>query len=624
LFEGRIRWILAALGGLYFVFLCRVLYLQTSEAEVAREDVERRSTREIPLPPRRGSIRDADGRLLAHDEVGFDLLADARGLGAIEWECSNPACGRVTRTYEVDPGEGPADMPPLPAPRPQACPCRKAGPESFVPTYACDRLAVAALLGEEEEALARDIDEARREGWAAARKEAEGRDARWRKLVLRDWLTRPRPVRRGIDRAAAMEVVLNPARYPGLHAEARALRRVDPDLDGATRIVVGRAGPITQDDLEERKAEFEAEGLTGARVFQMSLGRSGIERACDRNLRGAFGRELVRRDVCDRVQGRATLEEVQDGEDVRLTLSARLCAVADGLLKGKRGAIVALDPRTGAVLAVGGSWGTEEGDPFLPFAGLVPGSVLKVLTAITALEGDLAPKAGEVECRGRTNRVMSCDHVHGSPGLEEALAESCNAYFSETARRVGVKPLGDYAGRLGIAKPYPRFELHNEGGTNWTQHWFKAPWTRDDLTNLGIGQGKVMLSPLQVAGLFGAVANGGHPVTPYLVEGNGREPGEPVASPETLRAIRAGLEGTVRFGTAAEAGLARFKVAGKTGTAQVPGKGYNAWFAGYAPAEAPRIVVVVVLEDQQDFGGRTAAPLAAEFLAAWEAREAAR
>jgi penicillin-binding protein 2 len=204
----------------------------------------------------------------------------------------------------------------------------------------------------------------------------------------------------------------------------------------------------------------------------------------------------------------------------------------------------------------------------------------------------------------------------------DALGESCNAYFGETGIRIGVRPLRDWAKRLHLDEPFGLGISIESGGTEWTQRTFNCPWERSDLSNLGIGQGRIILSPLQVASLYCAAANGGRPVHPYLVEGRGRPPEAPVFSAATLAVVRRGLEETVRSGTAKDAGLSRFRVAGKTGTAQVKKgtKRWNAWFAGYAPAEDPRIVVVAVLLDCPDYGGHAAAPLVADFLATWEER----
>jgi cell division protein FtsI/penicillin-binding protein 2 len=629
LFDGRIRWILAALAGLWFVFLCRVFFLQTWESGAAREAVARRSEESIPLPPRRGTIRDADGRVLAKDEVGFDLMADAFGLGAVEWECD---CGRVSRTYEADPGPGPADLPPELAPRPRACSCG-APEDRWVPTYAADRVALADHLGVAPEELAADLRAARMEGWAAARTAAEGRDARWRKQILRDRLTRPRVVRRNVGREAAMEVLLNPERYPGLTIDARARRVLDEGLDPATRMVVGKAGPLLKEELDGLVAELHAEGLTidGAkakaqRLARLNLGRSGVERTFDRALRGDFGLEHKTLDVTGRVTDRETDVPVRDGEDLRLTISTALQAEAEALLEGRKGAFVALDPWTGAVLVLAGTGGLEEKDPLPAVTGIRPGSVLKSFTALVAEEGGLSPLPGDVRCLGSRSKPVSCEHDHGSPGLREALAGSCNAYFGETGIRIGVRPFEDFARRVLIHKPLGLGVSREGGGTDWTQDTYKRPWNRYDLANVAIGQGPVDLSPLQVTVLHAAIANGGRPVKPHLVEGRGAPPGEPVFSAASIAAVRAGLEETVRSGTAADAGLGRFRAAGKTGTAEVhKGTGrWNAWFAGYAPAEAPRIAIAVVLVEHPGSGGHAAAPLAARFLEAWERREASR
>jgi penicillin-binding protein 2 len=617
LFSARIRWIVAVLAALYGAFLCRVLYLQTFGGEEAREAVRDRLSDDVLLPPRRGTIRDADGLVLARDDAGFALLADPWGLGAVEWECGG--CGRLVVTRERDPGAGAPDLPPLPAEFPSPCACARPG-AGWAPTYAADRAALAGLLGGEwtPESFGAALEKVRREGWVDARAKVAGLSERRRRPALRERLARTRPVAGSIGREAAMEVVLHPERYPGLKVETRVRRVLDPGLDLATRLVVGRAGPLRDFDLEGRREEFEREGLTPGRLARIPVGRSGVERIHDADLRGSFGRLQRTRDFAGARMGTEVLAPAVDGDDLVLTLSAHLDAAAEGILAGRRGAIVAMAPRDGAILAFAGTAGVEEGDPPGPVRALDPGSVFKVLTAAVGLEGDLAFPAGEVRCLGRASKPVSCEHEHGSPGLREALGHSCNAYFSRLALEIGTRPLQDYARRLHVDLPFGLGVYGEGGGTTWTQETYRRPWVRTDLANLGIGQGPVQLSPIQVGALYCAVANGGRPVRPRFTEGRGAGPGAPVLSPGTLAEIRAGLEETVRSGTASQAGLGRFDAAGKTGTAQVGSRGCHAWFAGYAPAADPRVVVVVVLEAQEDSGGRAAAPLAAEFLEAWE------
>ena len=138
MFDARLRKVLAVLAGMAFVFLARVFHLQTFEAAESRSRVLDRRNQEKPIAPRRGDIVDARGRVLARDETCFDLAADARELGAVEWECGK--CGRLVTTHERDPGPGDAELPPLAPEKPD--PCRRCG-DQWMPTYLVDRLAVA-------------------------------------------------------------------------------------------------------------------------------------------------------------------------------------------------------------------------------------------------------------------------------------------------------------------------------------------------------------------------------------------------------------------------------------------------------------------------------------------------
>lgn len=626
MFDARLRRIVAVLVGMAFVFLARVFHLQTFEVLESRARVDDRLNDEAPIAPRRGDILDARGRVLARDESCFDLAADARELGAVEWECGG--CGRLLTTHERDPGPGEANLPPLPPEGPDPCrreSCRVRG-SSWAPTYAVDRLAAAPLLGLREEELAAALDEARLRSWAIARARSAKVEGKWHARALRDWLTRPRRVLQDVPRAAAMEIVRAPARYRGLRIESRARRRVNPDLDPATRAVVGRTGPLQAEEWERRRADWEAEGLSEETALETLFGRSGVEATFDRALRGSFGMRRTARDLHGAVTSRAVVLPAADGQDLRLTLDSGLSAEAARILGDREGALVAMDPHSGAVLAVAGVRGEEPYIHLEAVQGLDPGSVMKAYTALVGLEGGLVPEAGEVHCTGKSSKPVRCAHDHGSPGLRDALSESCNPFFGTMAVRIGTGPFARYAEALGLGEPIGIGVPPQSGGTNWTQRLSErlrgVGWERTDLANLGIGQGPVALSALHVAVLYAAVANGGRPVKPFVVEGAGTAPGAPVFSPESLAAVRAGLEETVRTGTAKDAGLGRFRAAGKTGTAQISDPKrkhlYNAWFAAYAPADAPRIVVVAVVENTPESGGTAAAPLVARFLEAWE------
>ncbi|MHC4922938.1 MAG: penicillin-binding transpeptidase domain-containing protein [Planctomycetota bacterium] len=298
--------------------------------------------------------------------------------------------------------------------------------------------------------------------------------------------------------------------------------------------------------------------------------------------------------------------------------------MAERALAGRDGAVVAMDPRTGHVLALAG---VPRNGSLPAVQGLVPGSVMKPFTALVAMDMDALPQPGQVFCKGRASRPIPCLQEHGHIGLEDALSGSCNAYFALAGIRSGVQGLRHWARVLNSSVPTSMGLDAEGGGTDWTIRTFRprTPWNRTDLANLGVGQGPLLLSPVHVAGLYAAICNGGRPVTPSLVHGDGRLPGAAIVDGSALARIRKGLEGTVTHGTASGKGLETFLAAGKTGSAQLPGRrGLNAWFAGYAPADDPRIVVVVVLTDQEGHGGSVAAPVAAEFLEGWRLWETAR
>jgi penicillin-binding protein 2 len=637
-FEARLRRVLAACGLALGVIFLRCAWLQTACAADARREIARGRHRVLAVPPARGSITDADGRLLAFDEQGFELLADAAGLETVEWECGG--CGRLRTSAPATPAllgkarevaEAPgatvaterATPRPAPAAPPGACRCGVPG-AAWSPVEGQDRESLAGVLGEEPARFAAELEAVRAAAWRAADRAAAAAPTPARaRAAVRNALTLRRRVRADVPREAALRVALFPSRYRGLSVKAAPHRRQAPGLDAATAGVLGGVGPL----LDTDEARLRAEGVDPRRLARRETGRSGIERAYEEQLRGVPGEVRVVRDLHGRITGEEVESPAVPGRDLRLTLSSALCAKAEALLGDRPGGLVAMDP-TGAVLAVAGR--TGEGAPGAP-AARIPGSVLKALSAWAALEAGTVPAAGEVRCRHALERgrgLLTCEAEHGRPGLREAMAGSCNAYFSEAGRRTGAEAFRGLALRLGLGSPARLGYLpgHETGGVRPSERMFGRPWDDDLLRQVAIGQGPVTLSPVQVAALYAAIANGGRPVVPHLVEGDALPPGEPLASAATLRALRGSLEEVVATGTGSRAGLGRFRAAGKTGTAQMGGRrGSHAWFAGYAPAEDPRVVVVVCLEEVAAGGGGTlAAPLAAEFLDAWDRWRAGR
>ncbi len=383
-------------------------------------------------------------------------------------------------------------------------------------------------------------------------------------------------------------------------------------------------------------------------------GQLGIERQFESVLCGTPGLELERLDHRGKSLGIDEQRAARAGGDMRLTVDVALQSSAEGLLDAAcrsrtagtgsaevasaiGGAIVVLDVDSGELLAAASAprfdpQAFARGDaealgrllrsPRHPLVDRVtrmaipPGSVFKTLSAIALVESQACDPDAPFECQGflhepdrqRCQIFRQQGIGHGSVTLSAALAESCNVYFFHHASELGPEPLVAWAARFGFGKP-TGIDLPDEAPGNLPQSSSDDPRIQRLALaqSLAIGQGTLTATPLQVARLMAAVANGGRLVRPRIVK-----PAEPAAdapddsvvgrpiriAPRTLDAVREGLRRTVADprGTAYDsARLARVAIAGKTGTAQTAAADH-AWFAGYAPADEPRVAIVVVLE----------------------------
>ncbi|HEY2253468.1 MAG TPA: penicillin-binding transpeptidase domain-containing protein, partial [Planctomycetaceae bacterium] len=304
----------------------------------------------------------------------------------------------------------------------------------------------------------------------------------------------------------------------------------------------------------------------------------------------------------------------------------------------------------------GTAWNEALADPRKPLfhrateMALPPGSVFKVLSAIAFVESGKLDPLRQFHCQGYLddpdrNRCLifrSFGASHGDINLIDALARSCNVYFFSAARRIGAAPLYEWAARFGFGRP-TGIDLPGERGGNLppssstlapSRRGHRGSRADGEALQLAIGQAKLTTTPLQIARFMAAVGNGGRLVTPKLVESVGpatiddrsigddspREsatPRIPELSSRTLDWVRMGLGQVVadRHGTGYKTvRLNQIAIAGKTGTAE-PGGGQpdHAWFAGYVPAERPKIAFVVVLENAGS-GGHAAGPVARKFV----------
>ncbi|TYO97380.1 peptidoglycan D,D-transpeptidase FtsI family protein [Desulfallas thermosapovorans] len=320
------------------------------------------------------------------------------------------------------------------------------------------------------------------------------------------------------------------------------------------------------------------------------------------------------------------------GNDVTLTIDAELQKSASDLLGGQKGAIVVLDPTTGEVLAMASypnydpaqvaGYMNQPDSPMLNRAAqgaYPPGSVFKVVTA-AALLSELPKMARDnIDCTGQlkvTGFTLRDNAVHGTVDFRKAFAQSCNVAFGRYGLAVGNERFVRQAGAFGIGKQF-EFPLPVYNGHITPAGKMDGP----NLASSAIGQGELLISPLQAVLLAAAVANDGIIMKPYLISSYSNAKGGQInmqprqwlkaMEPEVAAALTEEMIAVVREGTGKAAALPGITVAGKTGSAENPHGRSHAWFVGFAPAHQPRVAVAVLLENAGS-GGAVAAPIARE------------
>jgi len=410
--------------------------------------------------------------------------------------------------------------------------------------------------------------------------------------------------------------------------------------------LLGYVGEINEQELRTLRGQgYELGDL---------IGKDGVERTYDRYLRGHDGENQAEVDAQGRIVRTIGTIPAKPGNAVVLGLDLDVQRAAEDGLGNRLGAVIAMDAHTGTILALvshpafdpnlfaagitPAAWTGLLRDPRTPLVdraiqGAYPtGSVFKIVTGSAALELGLVRPGTRFYCPGYYtlgDRVFHDHETHGDVNFLDAIAKSCDVVFWTLSRPVGPDHLAEYARMFGMGRA-SGIDLPLEGAgvipdPAWKDRTFKQPWYGGDTLNMAVGQGYVLATPLQVARMVAAVGNGGDLVTPHVVAEihapDGRvvsqvapPPGGRVRlSPQTMAVLQAGLAAVVTRGTAASIQIPGMTVAGKTGTAEnIHGKPY-AWFAGYAPAEAPRVVVVALVEDV-GFGAEYAAPIVQRVL----------
>ena len=423
--------------------------------------------------------------------------------------------------------------------------------------------------------------------------------------------------------------------------------------DGLAAHVIGYVGEVSEAELNT--PEF-------ARFHQGDvIGKDGIERQYNDILMGVDGQRRVEVDSFGNERGvLAEDKEAIPGKNLQLTIDLDLQAVAELTLENRRGAVVALDPRSGEVLAMvsrpafdpnlfagrirSKDWKDLIDNPDHPLlnraiqAQQAPGSTFKPIMLLAGLESGAIDDNFTVNCPGGANfygRFFKCWQRHGTVGIHTGLVHSCDTFFYNIANRMDIDDIAHYAEMVGYGHKTGIDLPHEAEGVVPSRKWkirnFREKWYPGENISVGIGQGATTVTPLQMAAAIGGMAIGGIWNQPHLVREGARlvpvRHGE--LNQENIKKVVSGMYGVVNEGgTGVRAHLPGIDVCGKTGSAQLVSNdalraGFkqgqsmkdNAWFVGFAPCNSPEIVVATLFENGEH--GQLAAPIVRDVIKAY-------
>lgn len=422
--------------------------------------------------------------------------------------------------------------------------------------------------------------------------------------------------------------------------------------------VIGYLGMLSLEQLQSPEfSDVPRESFTG---------QFGVEKVYDAILRGNAGKKIIEVDALGSIMKIARIQRPVKGTDIKLTIDVDLQVEAERSLSGKAGAVVAIKPGTGEILAMAsapsfdpnefvrgikeGDWKKLIKDPENPLLNRAlqsrypPGSTFKIISAIAALEEGLVSRRTKYNCTGSINfggRKFRCwkKEGHGRVDIHDALVESCDVYFYEVAKKIDIDLLAQYAFDYGLGSE-TGVELEGEvrgivPTTWWKRETKDTKWYTGETLNTVIGQGYLAVTPIQMASLTAAVVNGGKLYQPFIMADPDREI-EPESVLDTdirnIEMVKKALMDVVqgKKGTGRSARSEVVDIGGKTGTTQVIGAGPDdeeekdvpkkfrdhAWFVAFAPEDDPQIAVSVFVE-HGGHGSTAAAPIAKRIIEAY-------
>lgn len=545
------------------VLLVRLRDVQVDDSASYNYASSRQSVRRVQTGGARGRIFDREGRVLAGNVASLSIVCDASGFQSKTWD---ETVAKMVRAVDE----------------------------------------LGAIIGRKSALVERDI-----------------------RRHVNQSLAMPLVVWRNLNEDELARFMESAYRFPSFSCEETE-ERTYPNGSLAAHLV----GYVGKD-----RGEIEA----GDEKFNFFLpemrGRAGVEGYYDSFLRGVPGEKRVRVDARGFAIEERTVVDAKRGLDLRLTIDARIQKAVETQLKNVHGGCAVIDPRNGEILALASSptfdlndfvptlthatYDALAKDPLKPLlnrasGGLyAPGSIFKPITALAALRLGV-PASHEYGCDGVFE--LGALHLrcarrwgHGVLDMRHAICESCNPYFCDLGMEVGTNQLLSVAREFGLGSPTGVDLGADAAGVvpdgEWKLRTYREKWYPGDLAQMSIGQGMLLVSPLQMARMVGAIATG-YLVTPH-VKADLHGARTPIAfSAEQLQVVRDGMRMVVETGggMSAASGLS-VSVAGKTGTAEI-GRGAtrrkNAWFVAYAPIENPTVAIAMVIENGSSGGGTTA------------------
>ena len=566
------------------VFLVKLFALQVIDQEY-KEQADNNALRFVTQYPARGKVYDRNGELLVFNEAVYDLMVTPKQIAdAVRKDTLHPF----------------------------------------------DTLMFCRLLDIDKESFIERMEKAKKESYFKSS-----------------------PFMTQLSKESYAQIAEVLYRFPGFYFQTRTVRHYPKSIAAHT---LGDIGEISKTELD-KDAEDEKYYRQGDYI-----GKSGIEKSYEKELRGEKGLKVMMVDVHNREMGSYRNGELDKepvaGKDLYLGIDAELQAYGEQLMVGKIGSIVAVEPSTGQILAfvtsptydpnllVGRERGQHykelQADPMKPLINRAisgtypPGSTFKTVVGLIALQSGSITPATCFHCSGTGSLPIKCTHSHGSsPDFANAIMNSCNPYFYESFKatinnpkfggiKEGYQYWKDMTYKLGLGRKFdtdiPYERKGNIPDCEYYDKMYGGQWNSVTIRSLGIGQGEVLVTPLQLCNIAALIANEGYYYPPHLIKCFGDSTAipevmttkvDPGIDPKHVRVMKRGLRTVFSgpHGTARRYELKDIPQCGKTGTAQNPHGNYHSNFIAFAPEENPKIALAVIIENG-GYGATWAAPIA--------------